>query len=41
MIKANLDKLEKMTNHGEDDEPKRRVTGNFALFSGVGTKSSS
>jgi len=41
MLKVNLDKLDKMTNYGADggDDPNRKVTGNFALYSGVGTKS--
>ncbi|HEX6281575.1 MAG TPA: cupin domain-containing protein [Nitrososphaera sp.] len=39
MLKVNLDKLDKMTNHGADDDPNRKVTGNFALFSAAGTKS--
>jgi quercetin dioxygenase-like cupin family protein len=40
MLKVNLDKLDKMTNYGaEDDDPDRKVTGNFALCSALGTKS--
>ncbi len=40
MLKVNLDKLDKMTNHGvENDDPNRKVTGNFALYSAAGTKS--
>ncbi|MDQ3851502.1 MAG: hypothetical protein M3299_01560 [Thermoproteota archaeon] len=40
MLKVNLDKLDKMTNYGvEDDAPNRKVTGNFALYSAAGTKS--
>ena len=39
MLKVDLDKLDKMTNHGADDDPNRKVSGNFALYSGVGTKS--
>jgi hypothetical protein len=39
MLKVNLEALEKMTNQGEQDEPDRRVTGNFALYSAAGTKS--
>jgi quercetin dioxygenase-like cupin family protein len=39
MLKVNLDKLDKMTNHGAEDDPDRKVTGNFALYSAVGTKS--
>ncbi len=39
MLKVNLDKLDKMTNHGADDDPNRKVTGNFALYSAAGTKS--
>jgi quercetin dioxygenase-like cupin family protein len=41
MLKVNLDKLDKMTNHGADDDPDRKVTGNFALYSAAGTKSGS
>jgi hypothetical protein len=41
MLKVNLEALEKMTNQGEQDEPDRRVTGNFALYSAAGTKSGS
>ena len=41
MLKVNLEALEKMTNQGEQDEPDRRVTGNFALYSTAGTKSGS
>jgi quercetin dioxygenase-like cupin family protein len=40
MLKVNLDKLDKMTNYGiENDDPNRKVTGNFALYSAAGTKS--
>jgi quercetin dioxygenase-like cupin family protein len=39
MLKVNLDKLDKMTNHGTEDDPDRKVAGNFALYSAVGTKS--
>lgn len=39
MLKVNLDKLDKMTNHGADDDSNRKVTGNFALYSAAGTKS--
>jgi quercetin dioxygenase-like cupin family protein len=39
MLKVNLDKLDKMTMHGAEDDPDRKVTGNFALYSAVGTKS--
>lgn len=39
MLKINLGKLEKMTNYGAEDDPHRRVTGNFALYSAAGTKS--
>src|ERR687892_1589628 len=39
MLKVNLDKLDKMTNHGAEDDPNRKVTGNFALYSAAGTKS--
>ena len=28
-----------MTNHGAEDDPNRKVTGNFALYSAAGTKS--
>lgn len=34
-----MDKLDKMTNHGAYDDPNRKVTGNFALYSAAGTKS--
>ncbi|MFY9967174.1 MAG: hypothetical protein WAU25_00135 [Nitrososphaeraceae archaeon] len=30
-----------MTNYGAEDEPHRRVAGNFALYSAAGTKSGS
>ncbi len=39
MLKIDLEKLEKMTNYGAEDDPHRRVTGNFALYSAAGTKS--
>ncbi len=40
MLKVNLEKLDKMTNYGkQDDDPNRKVTGNFALYSAAGTKS--
>lgn len=40
MLKVNLDKLDKMTNHGvENEDPNRKVSGNFALYSAAGTKS--
>jgi hypothetical protein len=32
MLKINLERLEKMTNHGAEDDPDRKVTGNFALL---------
>jgi quercetin dioxygenase-like cupin family protein len=41
MLKVNLETLEKMTNCGAEDEPYRRVSGNFALYSAAGTKSGS
>jgi quercetin dioxygenase-like cupin family protein len=41
MLKIQLENLEKMTNHGAEDDPHRRVTGNFALYSNAGTKSGS
>jgi quercetin dioxygenase-like cupin family protein len=41
ILKVNLETLEKMTNYGSEDEPQRRVSGNFALYSAVGTKSGS
>lgn len=41
MLKINLERLEKMTNHGAEDDPHRCVTGNFALYSAAGTKSGS
>jgi quercetin dioxygenase-like cupin family protein len=39
MLKVNVDKLDKMAMHGAQDDPDRKVTGNFALYSSVGTKS--
>lgn len=39
MLKVNLDKIDKMTNYGADDDLNRKVTGNFALYSAAGTKS--
>jgi hypothetical protein len=41
MLKVNLDKLDKMTNYGaeDNDDPNCKVTGNFALYSAAGTKS--
>ncbi|MGB7959722.1 MAG: hypothetical protein WCF46_07495, partial [Nitrososphaeraceae archaeon] len=36
-----MEALEKMTNYGAEDEPHRRVAGNFALYSAAGTKSGS
>ena len=39
MLKVNVDKLDKMAMHGAEDDPDRKVTGNFALYSAVGTKS--
>lgn len=39
MLKINVDKLAKMAMHGAEDDPDRKVTGNFALYSAVGTKS--
>src|SRR5688500_5649788 len=39
MLKVNVDKLDKMAIHGAEDDPDRKVTGNFALYSAVGTKS--
>jgi quercetin dioxygenase-like cupin family protein len=39
MLKVNVDKLDKMAMHGAEDDPDRKVTGNFALHSAVGTKS--
>jgi hypothetical protein len=41
MLKVSLKALEKMTNYGAEDEPHRRVAGNFALYSAAGTKSGS
>ena len=41
MLKVNLETLEKMTSQREQDEPDRRVTRNFALYSAAGTKSGS
>lgn len=39
MLKINVDNLAKMAMHGAEDDPDRKVTGNFALYSAVGTKS--
>lgn len=39
MLKINVDNLAKMAMHGAEDDPDRQVTGNFALYSAVGTKS--
>ena len=39
MLKVNVDKLDKMAMHGAEGDPDRMVTGNFALYSAVGTKS--
>ena len=39
MLKINVDKLDKMAMHGAEDDPNRKVTGNFALYSAAGTKS--
>jgi hypothetical protein len=41
MLKLSFETLEKMTNYGAEDEPHRRVAGNFALYSAAGTKSGS
>ncbi|MDQ3854285.1 MAG: cupin domain-containing protein [Thermoproteota archaeon] len=41
MLKVNLNKLDKMTNYGAEDDLDRKVTGNFALYSAAGTKSGS
>jgi quercetin dioxygenase-like cupin family protein len=41
MLKVNVDKLDKMAMHGAEDDPNRKVTGNFALYSAMGTKSGS
>jgi quercetin dioxygenase-like cupin family protein len=41
MLKVSLETLEKMTNYGAEDEPHRRIAGNFALYSAPGTKSGS
>jgi quercetin dioxygenase-like cupin family protein len=41
MLKVNVDKLDKMAMRGAEDDPNRKVTGNFALYSAVGTKSGS
>ncbi len=38
MLKVSLETLEKMTNYGAEDEPHRRVAGNFALYSAPRTK---
>jgi quercetin dioxygenase-like cupin family protein len=38
MLKVNLDKLEKITGYGAEDDPDRKVTANFALYSAAGTK---
>jgi quercetin dioxygenase-like cupin family protein len=39
MLKVNVGKLDKMAMHGAEDDPDRKVAGNFALDSAVGTKS--
>jgi quercetin dioxygenase-like cupin family protein len=39
MLKVNLNNLDKMTNYGAEDDPDRKVTANFALYSAAGTKS--
>ena len=39
MLKVNVEKLDKMAMHGAEDDPDRKVTGNFALYSAAGTKS--
>ena len=39
MLKINVDNQAKMAMHGAEDDPDRKVTGNFALYSAVGTKS--
>jgi quercetin dioxygenase-like cupin family protein len=39
MLKVNVDNPAKMAMHGAEDDPDRKVTGNFALYSAVGTKS--
>jgi quercetin dioxygenase-like cupin family protein len=39
MLKVNVEKLDKMAMHGADDDPNRKITGNFALYSSAGTKS--
>ena len=39
MLKINVDNLAKMAMLGAEDDPDRKVTGNFALYSAVGTKS--
>jgi hypothetical protein len=38
MLKVNVDKLAKMAMHGAEDDPDRKVTGNFALYSAVGRR---
>jgi quercetin dioxygenase-like cupin family protein len=39
MLKINVYKLDKMAMHGAEDDPDRKVAGNFALYSAAGTKS--
>lgn len=40
MLKVNLEQLDKMTNYGKQgNDPDRKVTGNFVLYSAAGTKS--
>src|SRR5215217_426690 len=35
MLKINVDNQAKMAMHGAEDDPDRKVTGNFALYSAV------
>ena len=39
MLKVNVDRLDKMAMQGAEDDPNRKVAGNFALYSAAGTKS--
>jgi quercetin dioxygenase-like cupin family protein len=39
VLKVNVDRLDKMAMQGAEDDPNRKVAGNFALYSAAGTKS--
>jgi quercetin dioxygenase-like cupin family protein len=41
MLRVNVHELDKMAMHDAEDDPDRKVTGDFALYSAVGTKSGS